>query len=110
MTDPGGSRGTDPGRPQRLELAVSGRVQGVGFRVFVFDRARSLGLAGWVANEAGGIVRVVAEGPPDDLQRLRHAVGEGPAGARVDHVAEAWGRATGEFHEFGIRSGWHGGD
>ena len=95
---------------RRLELTVTGRVHGVGFRVFVFDRARSLGLVGWVANEAGGTVRVVAEGPTAPLERLRAAAGEGPAGARVDHVAEAWGPATGEFHDFGIRSGWHGGD
>jgi len=101
---------TVPPSHRRLELTVRGRVQGVGFRVFVFDRARSLGLTGWVANEMGGAVRLVAEGPEADLRRLRRAVADGPAGARVDHLAEAWGPPTDEFHDFGIRSGWHGGD
>jgi acylphosphatase len=95
---------------RRLELTVTGRVQGVGFRAFAHDRAMALGLSGWVANEAGGSVRIVAEGSETALLRLRRDVGEGPAGGRVDNVAEAWGPATGEFETFGIRSRWHGGD
>lgn len=101
---------TEASAPRRLDLTVVGRVQGVGFRMFVFDRARALGLRGWVANEAGSSVRVVAEGPEDRLQSLLAAVREGPAGSRVDHVAEAWSLAAGAFESFGIRSGWHGGD
>jgi len=101
---------SDARPPRRLELTIVGRVQGVGFRVFAHDRASALGLTGWVANEAGGSVRIVAEGPEDALLRLRRDAAEGPAGARVDHVAEAWGPATSEFQAFGIRSRWHGGD
>lgn len=101
---------TELSPPRRLDLTVVGRVQGVGFRMFVFDRARALELRGWVANEARSSVRVVAEGPEDRLLELLVAVREGPAAARVDHVAEAWSAAEGTFKSFGIRSGWHGGD
>jgi acylphosphatase len=96
--------------PERLEAIVHGRVQGVGFRVFVLREARHLGLAGWVANEPGQRVRCVAEGPRDDLEALLRRLHDGPAGAWVERVDATWRSATGEFDDFGVRSGWHGGD
>ena len=42
-------------------------MQGVGFRAFVWERARRLGLGGFVRNEWDGTVQVVAEGPRDRL-------------------------------------------
>jgi acylphosphatase len=95
---------------RRLEAVVHGRVQGVGFRMFVIDLATSRGLRGWVANEAGGAVRVVAEGPEVDLLALLVALRAGPPAARVDRVDEAWAPADGTFERFTVRSGWHGGD
>lgn len=95
---------------QRLDAVVRGRVQGVGFRFHVVRAAERLGLVGWVGNEADGAVRCVAEGSPDDLQRLLAALRTGPAGAWVDRVDESWSPATGEFVRFSVRSGWHGGD
>jgi acylphosphatase len=95
---------------QRLEAVVHGRVQGVGFRVFVLRGARKLGLRGWVANEPAGRLRCVAEGPRDALDRLLQELNEGPPSAWVDRVEGSWGPATGEFETFEVRSGWHGGD
>jgi len=100
----------EPGQLRRLEMTVTGRVQGVGFRIFVVDRARALGLTGWVANEGHRSVRVIAEGSEEALSRLRVAVGDGPPAASVDNVAEAWGAATGDFEAFAILSGGHSGD
>lgn len=96
--------------PQRLEAVVHGRVHGVGFRVFTLRVARGLALRGWVANESGGRVRVVAEGPPAPLHELVQALRAGPPAALVDRVDESLGPATGAFDSFEIRSGWHGGD
>ncbi len=93
----------------RLDATVHGAVQGVGFRVFVVNAARRLGIAGWVANERGG-VRVVAEGPRSALEDLRVELERGPVSALVDRVGSVWMAATGEFDGFSIRSGWHGGD
>ena len=95
---------------RRLEAVVHGRVQGVGFRVFVVREARGLGLRGWVANESHSRVRCVAEGPEADLDRLLQRLHEGPPAASIERVDAAWSDAGGEFAGFEIRSGWHGGD
>jgi acylphosphatase len=93
----------------RLDATAHGVVQGVGFRVFVVDAARRLGIAGWVANERGG-VRVVGEGPRDALEGLLAELERGPLASIVDRVDSLWQPATGEFEGFSIHSGWHGGD
>lgn len=94
----------------RLEATVRGRVQGVGFRYWVVKRASGLGLTGWVANDADGTVRLVAEGPGpaiDDLEMLLH---RGPIGAVVEAVQAVRMPATSAFTTFAVRSGGHRGD
>lgn len=87
-----------------LHCLVFGRVQGVGFRFFVQDRARELGLVGWVRNRPDGrSVEVYAEGPRSALEQLRHALHSGPPGAWVERVECTWGEATGTLHGFEIR-------
>jgi acylphosphatase len=73
----------------RCSWVVTGQVQGVGFRWFVRERARRLGVAGTVANRADGGVEVHAGGTPTALAALRALLCEGPPGARVDAVADA---------------------
>jgi acylphosphatase len=70
----------------RLHAVVRGRVQGVGFRWFVREAARSLDLAGWVMNRRDGGVEVEAEGTADAIESLHRALNEGPDGARVEVV------------------------
>lgn len=94
----------------RLEATIRGRVQGVGFRLFVASRAATLGLTGWVRNGSDGAVECLAEGPRSDLETLLAALALGPAGARVEAVSPAWSAATGSFDRFAIRSGWTSGD
>ena len=95
---------------ERLDAVVRGRVQGVGFRVHVRRAARASGLTGWVANEHGGRVHCVAEGPRADLERLLVVLRAGPPGAFVEDVGVEWLPASAEFETFDVRSGWHGGD
>lgn len=70
----------------RLHARISGRVQGVGFRWFIREEARRLGLAGWVRNLPTGDVELVAEGSPASLDVLARLIGKGPPGARVELV------------------------
>lgn len=71
-----------------LHVRIRGRVQGVGFRWFVREEARRLGLSGWVMNLPGGDVEVRAGGESSSLQRLRRALEVGPTGADVQEVAD----------------------
>lgn len=71
---------------ETVHLEIRGRVQGVGFRWYVMELARELGLAGWVRNRPDGIVELAAAGEPDALAKLEAAVAAGPRGARVEEV------------------------
>lgn len=95
---------------QRLEMTVHGRVQGVGFRMHVARAARSLGLAGWVANRADGALSVVAEGDRDPLDALESVVRRGPRGSSVLRVESQRSPARGGEESFEIRHGSHPGD
>lgn len=72
-----------------MVFRAQGRVQGVGYRSFVMDHARVLGLAGWVRNDLDGAVTGMAEGSPDCLEAFRVALAGGPPWARVSSLD--WG-------------------
>lgn len=67
---------------------VSGRVQGVGFRWFVAQRAHAIGITGWVRNEDDGRVQVYGVGTPDQLNRLAAHLHRGPVHSEVRGVEE----------------------
>lgn len=69
----------------RLRVCVSGLVQGVGFRPFVWREATERGLAGWVGNDATGVVLEV-EGRQAQVAALLAALHRPPPLARVDGV------------------------
>lgn len=72
---------------ESIHLEVSGRVQGVGFRWFVVEKARRLQLSGWVRNRPDGRVEIAASGNVDALAQLESAVTNGPPGAQVTKVS-----------------------
>ena len=69
-----------------IHLEIRGRVQGVGFRWYVVEKAQELKLAGWVRNKSDGKVEIAAAGRPDALVSFEAAVKSGPRGARVEEV------------------------
>jgi acylphosphatase len=95
---------------ERLHAVVRGRVQGVGFRMFVVTTAADLGLDGWVMNRGDRAVELVAEGPSDRLEELLMAVRAGPPGSAVHEVDATRSPGTGDVVGFRIRSGAHSGD
>lgn len=72
--------------PLRALFRVHGRVQGVGFRVWVRREATGLGLRGEVRNEANGTVRVAVQGSRERVERLAELLAKGPYLAQVDRV------------------------
>jgi hydrogenase maturation protein HypF len=72
---------------ERRRIRVTGTVQGVGFRPFVFRTAQRLGLTGTVSNDAAGVL-VEAEGAPAAIDELVRLLSDAPPPlARVESVA-----------------------
>jgi acylphosphatase len=88
---------------QARRFVVSGRVQAVGFRAFVYERALQEGITGFVRNLRDGRVEVMAEGDSEAMQLFEIAVRRGPAAARVDEVEVDVLPPTGRGVHFMIR-------
>ena len=93
-------------RMMARRFMVRGRVQGVGFRWFVEREARTLGIAGWVRNNADGAVEVFAQGTREQLSVLREQLRRGPRAARVDDVDETDANMTRDLTTFRIEGAW----
>ena len=65
-----------------------GQVQGVGFRWFVRERARRLGVAGWVRNESDGTVQILVGGPTQLVSRFLSELNVGPPNAIIESIRE----------------------
>lgn len=87
---------------ERLELRITGRVQGVGFRWHSCEEALRLDLTGWVRNRADGSVQLVAEGDHGSLTALADWAARGPLGARVEACDAVWSAAAGKLAGFRI--------
>ena len=68
-------------------LNITGRVQGVGYRIWAARQASALGLRGWVRNRADGSVEALVIGNPQAVENMIEACRQGPLGARVSDVA-----------------------
>jgi len=86
----------------RIHALVQGVVQGVGFRYFVLNAARTAGLVGYVKNLRDGSVEILAEGPREELERFARDVSEGPRRGLVKDVQLRWTESTGEFESFEV--------
>lgn len=86
----------------RVNLLVTGKVQGVFYRASTLEKAQSLNLTGWVKNLADGSVEIVAEGPRYALEQLIEWCRQGPPAAEIENVTARWGAYTEEFRTFMI--------
>lgn len=67
-------------------LRIHGRVQGVGFRAFVYREARLMEIDGWVRNRHDGTVEALAWGDAAAIDGLLMRIEEGPRYGRVERV------------------------
>ena len=80
----------------RARVVIRGRVQGVFFRAETGERARSLGLAGWVRNNPDGTVEAVFQGDRARVESMIAWCRRGPAAANVEDVEVEWMEARAE--------------
>jgi acylphosphatase len=83
-------------------ILVNGRVQGVFYRQSTREKAKSLGLSGWVRNLADGRVEIEATGPRLKLDALVDWSHDGPPHAVVDSVDVEWAEAEKHHGLFAI--------
>lgn len=78
-----------------VDFRVTGRVQGVSFRIYAEDEAQRLGVAGWIRNEPDGSVAGHVEGDRAAVDSMVAWLHHGPGLARVDRVDVRDGTAEG---------------
>ena len=66
---------------------ITGRVQGVGYRMWAERAALSFGISGWVRNRSDGSVELLATGGGDAVTQLIEACRQGPRAAVVTDIA-----------------------
>lgn len=86
-----------------MHYVVNGKVQGVFFRSWVFDQARSLGVKGWVRNVTDGKVEVLGQGEEDALKSLKERLMQGSSLAQVQNVESNWTEYEKTYDDFEIR-------
>jgi len=87
----------------RAHVIISGRVQGVCFRMETRRMADRIGVRGWVRNTIEGTVEAVFEGDEEKVLRILEWCRQGPPHADVHHVEIEWEPYAGELNSFEIR-------
>ncbi|MBM2814867.1 MAG: acylphosphatase [Ignavibacteria bacterium] len=87
----------------RAEFKISGLVQGVGYRYFVYRIATQFGLNGYAKNCYDGSVEVVVEGEKQNIGEFHTYLLQGPQLSHVKSCKVIYGTPTGEFFQFSIR-------
>ena len=87
---------------ERRQVFYRGQVQGVGFRFTARQIAQQFAVSGYVRNLPDGRVELVAEGEPEEIERLLSEIQSAMRGYVTD-VETRQLPATGEFGAFQIR-------
>lgn len=87
----------------RVHIFVQGMVQGVFFRVRTRQKAKVLGVTGWVKNLPDGRVEAVFESEKEKIEQIIEWIKKGPLFSRVDDVKVDFEEYKGEFESFEIR-------
>jgi acylphosphatase len=69
-------------------LVISGRVQGVGYREWMVEKAQALGISGWVRNRLDGSVEALVAGDTAAVEELLRLCRRGPRMAQVVRIEE----------------------
>ena len=85
-----------------VNIKITGKVQGVGFRYFVLRQAQELDINGWVSNKSNGDVEALTQGEKADLEQFIAKVKEGPSFSRVEDVSLNWVNKGEQYFGFEI--------
>ena len=88
--------------PAKVEILITGRVQGVGYRFWIRNQAVQLNLTGFVRNNPDQTVSIVAEGNPEVLEILIAQCRQGPPRCSVSNIEYCFQEPEG-YKGFNIR-------
>jgi acylphosphatase len=86
----------------RAHAVISGRVQGVFFRLETKHAADEVGVLGWVRNKRDGTVEAVFEGSEKSVMSILKWCKKGSPIAKVTNVDVTWEAYKGEFSSFDV--------
>ena len=86
----------------RAHAIITGRVQGVCFRMETCRAVEHLKVSGWVRNKRDGSVEAVFEGEQEDVNAALNWCQQGPPISRVDDIQVSWQEYIGEFVGFSV--------
>jgi len=86
----------------RAHAIITGRVQGVCFRMETCRAVEHLKVSGWVRNKCDGSVEAVFEGEQEDVKAALNWCQQGPPISRVDDVNVSWQDHIGDFSGFQV--------
>ena len=87
----------------RVNVIVSGRVQGVFFRASAKQKADELGITGWVKNTSDGNVEAVFEGLDKHVEEIIDWCKTGPRLAKVNNIKIIRLDPKKDFNNFSIK-------
>ncbi len=87
----------------KVQVIISGRVQGVWFRANTKNKAEQLGITGWVRNTDDGKVEALFEGEDDLIKEMLEWCKHGPTTAKVTDVKVKKNPDQDEYNSFLIK-------
>ncbi|MFC1663573.1 acylphosphatase [Patescibacteria group bacterium] len=88
---------------KRAHIFVIGKVQGVFFRLNTEERAKKLGITGWIKNLEDGRIEAIFEGKKESVEKIIKWTKMGPLTAKVNKADIKWQEYKDEFKDFEIR-------
>jgi acylphosphatase len=88
---------------KKLHITIIGRVQGIGYREFVRQKAGMLGIKGYVKNLRTGDVEIIAHGDEKKMDEFLKLCRRGPIGAAITELKSEEDSSDEEYEYFDIR-------
>ena len=85
------------------KIVARGKVQGVGFRYYILQRAQEMRLRGFTRNTPSGEVEVFVEGDKVFIEDMYRVMQKGPSAAKVTDTNIYWTEPTDKYRTFEIK-------
>ena len=71
---------------KKIHITISGKVQGVGFRYWLYQKSNERNVYGWVKNKINGNVEAVLIGDYKDVEEILELCMKGPVSSKVTNI------------------------